>query len=341
MMEKLQCSVCGGALVMSDDGEKAVCESCGMSFKKETVKKMIMELAGPVKVEGIQNSDSLVDRAETFLRLGEMRKAEEAFRKLTDEYPADYRGWWGLTRLTDWHRYFYNNGLGDAAMPTACKRALEFAPEETKRAIQDYFDNQVRFIKSETDRQLQEEAAANQLEAERQRQAAEKQAELQRQQEEKEAAERQKAELYQQALNAATARVEAAENQVSHLNWKIHSLPQQIKEEKKLTYNKRTKEDFRPITIANIIALALGGMLNYYAWWEDFHPIGTPILTLVGLVLPLLFITRRMLRTKARRTHAAELKRQLKQAEAERPKAEAELEQAQAALEAVRNAKPN
>ena len=44
-MEKLQCSVCGGTLVMSDDGEKAVCESCGMSFKKETVKKMIMELS--------------------------------------------------------------------------------------------------------------------------------------------------------------------------------------------------------------------------------------------------------------------------------------------------------
>ena len=341
MMEKLQCSVCGGALVMSDDGEKAVCESCGMSFKKETVKKMIMELAGPVQVEGIQNSTSLAERAETFLRLGEMRKAEDAFRKLTDEYPADYRGWWGLTRLTDWHRYFYNNGLGDAAMPTACKRALEFAPAEAKGEIRAYFDKQVQFVKQETDRQLREEAAANQLEAERQKQDAEKQAELQRQQEEKAAVERQKAELYQQALNAATARVEAAENQVSHLNWKIHSLPQQIKEEKKLTYNKRTKEDFRPITIANIIALALGGMLNYYAWWEDFHPIGTPILTLVGLVLPLLFITRRMLRTKARRTHATELKRQLKQAEAERPKAEAELEQAQAALEAVRNAKPN
>lgn len=332
-MEKLQCSVCGGALVMSDDGEKAVCESCGMSFKKETVKKMIMELSGPVKVEGIQNSDSLVDRAETFLRLGEMRKAEDAFRKLTDEYPADYRGWWGLTRLTDWHRYFYNNGLVDATMPTVCQRALKFAPEETKAAIQDYFDKQVQFIKSETDRQLLEEAAANQQEAE-------KQAELRRQQEEKAAVERQKADLYQQALQAATARLEAAEKQVSHLNWKIHSLPKQIKEEKKLTYDKRTKEDFRPITVKNIIALALGSMLTYYAW-EDFHPIGTPVLTLVGFVLPLLFITRRLLRVKARRNHAAELKHQLKQAEAERPKAEAELEQAQAALEAVRNAKPN
>ena len=123
-MEKLQCSVCGGALVMSDDGEKAVCESCGMSFKKETVKKMIMELSGPVKVEGIQNSDSLADRAETFLRLGETEKAHAAFRQMTDEYPADYRGWWGLTRLMDWEKYFYDSGTGKAAMPLVCKLSL-------------------------------------------------------------------------------------------------------------------------------------------------------------------------------------------------------------------------
>ena len=68
---------------MSDDGEKAVCESCGMSFKKETVKKMLLELSGPVKVEGIQNSDSLADRAETFLRMGEIGKAQAAFRQMS------------------------------------------------------------------------------------------------------------------------------------------------------------------------------------------------------------------------------------------------------------------
>mgnify|MGYP000156039225 FL=1 len=159
-MEKLQCSVCGGALVMSDDGEKAVCESCGMSFKKETVKKMIMELSGPVKVEGIQNSDSLADRAETFLRLGETEKAHAAFRQMTDEYPADYRGWWGLTRLMDWEKYFYDSGTGKAAMPLVCKRALEFAPEEAKEEIRTYFENQISAVKTWTDQRHRDEQAA-------------------------------------------------------------------------------------------------------------------------------------------------------------------------------------
>lgn len=159
-MEKLQCSVCGGALVMSDDGEKAVCESCGMSFKKETVKKMIMELSGPVKVEGIQNSDSLADRAETFLRLGETEKAHAAFRQMTDEYPADYRGWWGLTRLMDWEKYFYDSGTSKAAMPLVCKRALEFAPEEAKEEIRTYFENQISAVKTWTDQRHRDEQAA-------------------------------------------------------------------------------------------------------------------------------------------------------------------------------------
>ena len=159
-MEKLQCSVCGGALVMSDDGEKAVCESCGMSFKKETVNKMIMELSGPVKVEGIQNSDSLADRAETFLRLGETEKAHAAFRQMTDEYPADYRGWWGLTRLMDWEKYFYDSGTGKAAMPLVCKRALEFAPEEAKEEIRTYFENQISAVKTWTDQRHRDEQAA-------------------------------------------------------------------------------------------------------------------------------------------------------------------------------------
>ena len=159
-MEKLQCSVCGGALVMSDDGEKAVCESCGMSFKKETVKKMIMELSGPVKVEGIQNSDSLADRAETFLRLGEREKAHAAFRQMTDEYPADYRGWWGLTRLMDWEKYFYDSGTGKADMPLVCQRALEFAPEEAKEEIRTYFENQISAVKTWTDQRHRDEQAA-------------------------------------------------------------------------------------------------------------------------------------------------------------------------------------
>ncbi len=166
-MEKLQCEICGGTLTMTGDGESAVCESCGMRFKKEAIKKMVMELSGPVQVEGIQNSNSLCDRAETFLSLGETQKASAAFQKMTDEYPSDYRGWWGLTRLTDWKGYFYTNGTGDAQPPLVCQRALKFSDGAAKAEIQRYFDEQVKTVKSKTDARLNaEKSSADRVERE-------------------------------------------------------------------------------------------------------------------------------------------------------------------------------
>ena len=239
-MEKLQCSVCGGALVMSDDGEKAVCESCGMSFKKETVKKMIMELSGPVKVEGIQNSDSLADRAETFLRLGETEKAHAAFRQMTDEYPADYRGWWGLTRLMDWEKYFYDSDTGKAAMPLVCKRALEFAPEEAKEEIQDYFSEKVSMVKTQTDQRHRDEQAAAE-EKRRNEQAAEE--EYQK-----------KLRTYENALEEVRSAFDKAHDQLC------------AEEEVTKTHRRELDEYLesispgvaRPIRMGNLIALVIG-----------------------------------------------------------------------------------
>lgn len=316
-MEKLQCSVCGGALVMSDDGEKAVCESCGMSFKKETVKKMIMELSGPVKVEGIQNSDSLADRAETFLRMGETGKAQAASWKMADEYPADYRGWWGLTRTMDWEKHFYDGGLGEAAMPQACQRAIDFAPEETKEEIRAYFDEQVRTVKPGTDEKLRQEAAARAEQEARQQKIA----------------------LYQQAMKQADARVQEAQKRSGALYDRISYLPGLIKDEKKLFVNNKIYGDRRPVTLGNIIALAFGGMLIFSACNSSFDPTVTPVIILLGL-LPLLFLFRRLKRTKSHLNRAKELERELKQAQQERTEVLKELEEAYAARRALQNARP-
>ena len=239
-MEKLQCSVCGGTLVMSGDGEKAVCESCGMSFKKETVKKMIMELSGPVKVEGIQNSDSLADRAETFLRLGETEKAHAAFWQMTDEYPADYRGWWGLTRLMDWEKYFYDSGTGEADMPLVCKRALEFAPEETKKEIQDYFSEKVSTVKTQTDQRHRDEQAAAE-EKRRNEQAAEE--EYQK-----------KLKIYEKAIEEVREKLDHAEAQLRAEEAVSASRAKELNE----FLDDLSPNVLRPVRKGNVIALVVG-----------------------------------------------------------------------------------
>ena len=86
-MTRLQCDLCGGSLVMDDSGEYATCESCGMKFKRETIKKMIVELSGPVLVEGIANVEGLLARAREFEQAKDWDKAIEYYNRILDLDP--------------------------------------------------------------------------------------------------------------------------------------------------------------------------------------------------------------------------------------------------------------
>ena len=103
-MKKLQCEICGGALVMQDG--MAVCESCGMKFSKEEVQKMVVELSGPiqidgeVKVSGVEDADVLYRRATDFIKLKDKDSALKNYTEMTTKYPGDYRGWVGMAELS-------------------------------------------------------------------------------------------------------------------------------------------------------------------------------------------------------------------------------------------------
>ena len=103
-MKKLQCEICGGALVMQDG--MAVCESCGMKFSKEEVQKMVVELSGPiqidgeVKVSGVEDADAIYRRAKDYERIGELGSAEDTYRwEGAEKYPGDGRMWLGLATV--------------------------------------------------------------------------------------------------------------------------------------------------------------------------------------------------------------------------------------------------
>ena len=83
-MNKLQCDICGGSLIMDNSGDFAECESCGMKFKRETIKKMIVELSGTVQVEGIANAENLLARAREFENSGALDKACEYYNRVLD-----------------------------------------------------------------------------------------------------------------------------------------------------------------------------------------------------------------------------------------------------------------
>lgn len=144
-MQKLQCTCCGGKLVMREDGV-AACQFCGMEYAPETVRKMIVEMRGSVQVEGVDTADSIAKRAEIFMSMNDVENAAANFRKLTQLYPDDYRGWWGLTRLVKWDMYFRENVGKELKMPLICQRAFQFAPDDKKAEIQAFFDEKARSL---------------------------------------------------------------------------------------------------------------------------------------------------------------------------------------------------
>ena len=81
-MEALKCKMCGSTSV-TKEGEFYVCAYCGTKYPE----KMKIELGGEVKVQGIDNFETMLERGDTFLKLNEYDKAKKVFDKLADLYP--------------------------------------------------------------------------------------------------------------------------------------------------------------------------------------------------------------------------------------------------------------
>lgn len=92
-MGKLVCEICGSSLMMNADNV-AECESCGMKYTKEKVASMV-KIDGAVEItKGEAEKERLLKNAETFVSLGKHREAEDLCKKITEEYPDDYYGWY-------------------------------------------------------------------------------------------------------------------------------------------------------------------------------------------------------------------------------------------------------
>jgi len=119
-MVALMCDFCGGKLIMKNES-LVQCEYCGMEFSKERIQQKIQEIKGSVKVEGAVETvkgsaekERLLQNAETFLRIKDYVKSEEIYSEVTNQYPDDYRGWFGLLTLyCNYYNYLVASKISD------------------------------------------------------------------------------------------------------------------------------------------------------------------------------------------------------------------------------------
>lgn len=118
-MKALKCDFCSGPLIIDNSREFATCEFCGTKYTKETVREKIQEIRGEVKISGAVETftgntekERLVKNAETYIGIKEFGKALETYIKITQQFPEDYRGWWGIF-TTPIEQYFFNGSFTD------------------------------------------------------------------------------------------------------------------------------------------------------------------------------------------------------------------------------------
>lgn len=149
----LVCKICGGKLVMDNASDSATCDSCGISYQQEKLKKMMVELSGPLKidgpvqVDGIQSKEKQVQNADTFITLKDLAHAKEIYLRLTDQYPDDYRGWWGQLRVMILEHSKFDRRHDEAKK--YFDHAIQFAPADKATDIRRTYSEMLQVYKAE------------------------------------------------------------------------------------------------------------------------------------------------------------------------------------------------
>lgn len=84
-MQALKCKLCGGSLLMDDSCEYSTCESCGMKYSMDSMKKMIEALQDiKFQVDGIPSIKNLLIRASKYCNEGQYVLARQYYNKVLD-----------------------------------------------------------------------------------------------------------------------------------------------------------------------------------------------------------------------------------------------------------------
>lgn len=100
-----KCTNCGGHLTVDESKEAGICPHCQQPYIMEkainyynttNVTNIDTINAEVVNVESSDSADNLYKAGQTNLDFRDFDKASDIFQKMTDTYPQDYRGWYGL-----------------------------------------------------------------------------------------------------------------------------------------------------------------------------------------------------------------------------------------------------
>ena len=136
-MKPLRCDFCNGSLIMDKSREFATCEFCGTKYMKDIIQQKIQEIRGEISIVGAVETvtgnaekERLLKNAETYFRIKEYSKAMQTFKQVTQLFPEDYRGWWGIFTTQVYSYYF--SGSFQCVEPRALSNARQLHPNQAE-----------------------------------------------------------------------------------------------------------------------------------------------------------------------------------------------------------------
>ncbi|MCL2861919.1 MAG: hypothetical protein FWE22_05880 [Firmicutes bacterium] len=135
-----KCTACNASIEVDDEKDAGICNFCGTAFVTQKVinehhTHVTKNVTKNVFGIGSKTYEDFCEDGDTFLKLREWEKAEEAFKQATTINPKSYLGWLGLARVqTDnWLDYY------DTNHKESIERARLVATEDEKKIIDETY----------------------------------------------------------------------------------------------------------------------------------------------------------------------------------------------------------
>lgn len=143
------CTQCGANLTVDASKDAAVCPFCQTAFVTEkaitvynnTYHSHIENLhAGVVNISDSFSRDEAVKAGDTFVLLNDFDSAKKVFTELSEKYPHDYRGWWGLIKVNT--KNFQPSHIPELiSIRHWFRNACAVAPESERNELCKYMEN--------------------------------------------------------------------------------------------------------------------------------------------------------------------------------------------------------
>lgn len=170
-----KCTNCGGTLTVDASKEAAICDFCGSPYIVEKaiqnynyyVTQNIKADNVNVTAKGEAEKERLLHNAETYTGFKDYKKALEIYKQVTEDYPDDYRGWYGLIVIhTENFEYFF--GTNDFnQLKSYMDRVTMTAPPDKIAPMQEkweqYQQDYVSFKESKANKVIQLQNQSDEL----------------------------------------------------------------------------------------------------------------------------------------------------------------------------------